>query len=266
LQVTGQDGQPIVFHDGQMDSDILAPAQHDLNTYGLSFATTWVTIHDTATDGFAPYDANLAAKTHNATPLKRPENGQFKPGSKFTQFYFDATGDTNALSEANAGYGGWGAVYKLVQDPSSDGGTLSLFYRSDQAHSGFDNVAFLSDDLISFVEDAGDLLHSQRNALDSGYVLDTGVDYGAAGAPSPLRWIAEGRDASATIDAGLAGSPGFQNEGDNEITGIHVSDGDPSTGGILGAKTPKPFDPNGAWRFFFTQQHGDNVTYEVTRH
>jgi hypothetical protein len=31
-------------------------------------------------------------------------------------------------------------------------------------------------------------------------------------------------------------------KGDNEITGIHVSDGDPSSAGILGAKLPRPFD------------------------
>ena len=39
----------------------------------------------------------------------------------------------------------------------------------------------------------------------------------------------------------LGGTAGFSNDGDNEITGIHVSDGDPTTGGILGAKEPKPF-------------------------
>jgi hypothetical protein len=76
----------------------------------------------------------------------------------------------------------------------------------------------------------------------------------------PVRFLAEGRDASATLDS----SWGFSNnEGDNEITGIHVSDGDPSKGGILGARIPTPF--NGAWRVFWTQQHGDNVTWEIVR-
>ena len=54
---------------------------------------------------------------------------------------------------------------------------------------------------------------------------------------------------------------GFQNEGDNEITGFHVSNGDPSTGGILGALVPKQF--KGGWRVFYTQQHGDNFTWEI---
>ena len=48
---------------------------------------------------------------------------------------------------------------------------------------------------------------------------------------------------------------------DNEITGFHVSDGDPSARGILGAKIPTPF--SGGWRVFFTQQHGENYTWEI---
>jgi len=44
---------------------------------------------------------------------------------------------------------------------------------------------------------------------------------------------------------------------------IHLSDGDPSANGILGARVPR-FGHDG-WRMFWTQQHGDNVTWEVTR-
>jgi hypothetical protein len=40
-----------------------------------------------------------------------------------------------------------------------------------------------------------------------------------------------------------------------------VSNGDPSADGILGAKAPNLGDNK--WRWFYTQQHGDNVTYEV---
>ena len=58
-----------------------------------------------------------------------------------------------------------------------------------------------------------------------------------------------------------AAGNGFQNEGDNEITGIHVSDGDPGTDGILGAKVPRLF--HDGWRLFWNQQHGDNVAWEV---
>jgi hypothetical protein len=54
---------------------------------------------------------------------------------------------------------------------------------------------------------------------------------------------------------------GFQNEGDNEITGWHLSDGDSGVGGLLGAKDPVPF--KAGWRLFYTGQHGNNITYEI---
>ena len=75
-----------------------------------------------------------------------------------------------------------------------------------------------------------------------------------------MRWLAEGRDASATIDSANGGFG--KNEGDNEITGVHVSDGDPARAGILGAKVPN-LGNGGKWRWFYTQQHGDNFTWEV---
>ena len=80
-------------------------------------------------------------------------------------------------------------------------------------------------------------------------------------ANQPVRILALGRDTSATIDSALSGSSGFQNEGDNEITGIHISDGDPGIDGLLGAKGPRPF--HDGWRVFYTQQHGDNYTWEI---
>src|SRR5439155_8989132 len=75
---------------------------------------------------------------------RRPENGQFRPGTKFTEYYFDETGDTTATSVENDCCGGWGSVMKLTLSPSSDNGTLTMFYKSDKEHSGFDNVAFVS--------------------------------------------------------------------------------------------------------------------------
>ena len=217
-----------------------------------------MTIHDTAVDGTAPFQANPLAVAKNGTPFKRPENGVFRPQTGFKEFYFDETGDTNATSPENAN-GGWTGVFKLRQkDPSADTGTLSLFYKGDAAHAGFDNVTFISRDQISFVEDAGATLHQQRNALDSGFVLNVETNY-ADPSNQPIRWLAEGRDASATLDAANGGFG--KNEDDNEITGIIVSNGDPGPEGILGAKSPKPF--KAGWRWFYTQQHGDNPTYEV---
>jgi hypothetical protein len=254
-------GQPIAFHAGQADADALSQDVGDLHTYGKTFDTKWVTIHDTATDGFAPFDANALAKAALATPFKRPENGQFRPDGKFREFYFDETGDTNALTEAGPAFGGFGSILKLVQkSPTADTGKLSLFFLCDQTHSGFDNVAFFSATEVVFVEDAGDTLHTQRNALDSAYLFDITKDYGNA-KNQPVRIMAEGRDPSATIDSTLLDTDGFVNEGDNEITGIHVSNGDPGKNGILGAQAPQLF--HSGWRAFYTAQHGDNVTAEL---
>jgi Bacterial protein of unknown function (DUF839) len=255
----------IVFNSANPDPDLLSQDILDLHTYGNVFRTTWITIHDTAVDGSAAFDANALAKG-KGTPLKRPENGMFRPGTRFGEFYFTETADTDARTEAarvigNGSFGGFGAIFKVTQRrPSDDHGTLTPFYLGDLDHTAFDNLAFLTKDQLVAVEDRGDTLHTQHNALDSAFLFDPRVDY-ANPANQPVRVLAQGRDPSATIDSGLLGTAGFQNEGDNEITGIHVSDGDPTANGILGAKNPHPFD--GQWRVFYTQQHGDNQTFEI---
>jgi uncharacterized protein DUF839 len=233
----------------------------DLHTYGQSFRTHWVTVHDTAVDTSGkPFDANAAAKAAGATPFKRPENGQFRPGTDFRQFYFTETGDTNTDSTANDGFGGYGAIMRVTLDgPSSDSGHLDMVFAADKQHTGLDNLAFFDRDHLAVVEDAGDGLHTQRNALDSAYLFDVSARPGTV---PPVRFLAEGRDPSATIDSAYSDAGnGFQNEGDNEITGLHISNGDPTPNGLLGAAIPNPFKDG--WRIFWTQQHGDNTTWEI---
>ena len=265
LQVLNAAHQPITF---ESEAALNNPDQVALHTYGNTFQTRWVTIHDTAVDGTTPFNANTLAKaplpTHNGnvgTPFKRPENGVFRPGSDFKQFFFDETGDTNANSPENDTAGGWGSIMKLSQSgPGADTGTLSLFYKPDGAHSSLDNVTFLSKNIVTFGQDMGDGLHTQLNALDSAFTWDVTRDYSDP-ANHPVRWLAEGRDASATLD-GSATPTGFgKNDGDNETTGIYVSDGDSGIDGILGNEIPDLSE--GQWRWFYTQQHGDNPTYEV---
>src|SRR5262249_4728408 len=147
LQVTSnRTSQPITFQaidaahptGSTFTDDVL-----DLHNYGTTFAATFVTIHDTAIDvsGF-PFDANAAAKAAGGTPFKRPENGQFRPGSMFKEFFFDETGDLNATSAANAQFGGWGTVMKLTFDGiGSDTGTLAPFFVGDSDHNSFDGVS-----------------------------------------------------------------------------------------------------------------------------
>jgi len=254
LQVDGADGKPMTTKGDPFGQDLQA-----LHTYGTSFATRWVTVHDTATDGADPFCATTAADSRGATAFKRPENGQFRPGLGFGEFYFTETGDTNADSPANGKYGGWGGVFRVKQDgPSAATGRISLAFRGDEEHTGLDNLAFADRNHLLVVEDAGDGLHTQRRKLDSGYVVDV-----SAAEPTPSRFLAEGRDPSATLDSKLsdAKAAGFTNDGDNEITGIHVSNGDPTVRGLLGTAVPAPF--RAAWRVFWTQQHGDNTTFEL---
>ncbi|MGZ6124740.1 MAG: alkaline phosphatase PhoX, partial [Myxococcales bacterium] len=144
LQVLSQrGGQPIVFHPGQAAADIFSDDVKDLHTCALHFRTRWVTVHDTASDGDAPFNANAAAKAASATPFKRPENGVFRPGSRFREFFFTETGDTNALTEAGAAFGGFGGIFRLSQrGPSEDEGGLTIFFVGDVAHTGLDNIAF----------------------------------------------------------------------------------------------------------------------------
>ena len=252
-----------MFHAGEADGDITSQNQKDLHNYGNQFQTNWITLHDTDHDTTAPFDANALAKAKGATPFKRPENAQFRPGRQFREFFFDATGDTDAASEA-AAFGGLGAIFKLTQsNPSASTGTLTLLFRGDLDHTAFDNVAFWDKDHVVVVEDRGDGLHTAHGVFDSGWLFDVRADYSNSN-NKPFRLIGLGRDASATIDSPLvdaSNTNGFQNEGDNEITGIHISDGSPKTNGILGAQEPHPF--KAGWRVFYTQQHGDNVTWEI---
>lgn len=249
LQVLHKDGSPITA--AELTADPAAGVIKQLHTYDNEFATRWVVVHT----GADVFDAGASAAAADATPFKRPENGVFRPGSKFNDFYFTETGDTSALSTLPGRYG---AVFRLRMNGSGYQGTLSPVFVGDKQHTGLDNIAFATADQLLVVEDAGDTLHGQRNALDSGYVLD--VSGNGVKARQPHRWLAEGRDSSATYDA--LTSPGY-NDGDNEITGIHVSDGDVTVRGILGNKLPTAFGHG--WRVFWTQQHGDNITWEVHR-
>ncbi len=261
LQVVSlRTGTPITFHDGQSAADAASTDVLDLHTYGKTFKTHWVTLHDTNVDGTTAFDANALAKAKLATPFKRPENGQFRPNGRFDEFYFAETGDTDLRTEVGGPLGGFVSVLKLSQSrPSSNDGTLSLLYLGDSVHNSFDNVSFWSKDQVVFVEDAGDTLHAQRNGLDSAWLFDVRTDY-SKGA-QPARLFAEGRDPSATLDSAFGAFSGFQNEGDNEITGFHVSNGDPTTDGILGAEAPTALSDG--YRVFFTQQHGENYLWEI---
>ena len=111
-------GTPVIFHPNDPVGDTFtSQGQLKINTPGTSWPVRWVTLHNTATDGFSPFDANAAAKAAGATPFKRPENGGFQPGSDFRTYVFDATGDTDAdvaLAPAVVARGGWGSALQAA--------------------------------------------------------------------------------------------------------------------------------------------------------
>jgi hypothetical protein len=262
LQVT-IDGAPLKFipvDPAHPTGDVFSNVQLKLHTPGTSWPVRWVTIHDTNVNGTDAFDANALAKKAGATPFKRPENAQYLPGSGFNTFFFDPTGDTSAIAgnqPALAARGAWGSIFRVDFPKDADSGTLSIFVLGDAAHSSFDNLAFADTKTLLAAEDRGDTLHKQLNALDSVWAFDVrGADINAR------RFIALGRDIASEQDVTFseAGTPGFQNEGDNEPTGLHISDGSTSIQSLQG----KPENPVES-RWYFTQQHGLNTVYQIIR-
>jgi len=239
-------GQPVVFNAGDPVGDTFSANQLQLHTPGTSYPVKWVTIHDTAVDGTASFDANAAAKTAVATPFKRPENAAFLPGSGFRTFFFCPTGDTDATSgnaPVLAARGSWGSIFRVDLRENRNSGRISIFVLGDPAHASFDNLTFADTNTLMATEDRGDTLHAQLNTLDSVWTFSLN------GRQSAKRFIALGRDATSQA----AGE-------DNEPTGLHVSNGNPLSFGQPGSM----LNLLGA-RGFVTRQHGDNVTWEFVK-
>jgi hypothetical protein len=239
------DNAPVVFHADDPSGDVFAVNQLRLHSPGTSYPVQWVTVHDTAVDGTAPFNPNTLAKTAGATPFKRPENLQFLPGAHYGTFFFDATGDTNALSgnvPALAQRGAWGSIFRVDLSADRNGGTLSIFVLGTAEQSSFDNLAFADDHTLIAAEDRGDTLHTQLNRLDSIW------SYTTDGSEPPLRFLALGRDKIAEL------------KGDNEPTGTHVSNGS-----MAPNAQPGTIDSLVGARGFLTRQHGQNVVYEIVK-
>jgi hypothetical protein len=258
LQVTA-DGTPISFHDRAVEpvaarDDALGTPILKLHS-GATLSARWITIHDTTTEGTASFDANAAAKKAAATPLKRPENGRFVPGSDFRSFVFNETGDTDkeaGLYPGAAERGAWGAYLRLdMPKAGSQTGTVKTIVLGDEAHNSYDNITFLDKRTFLSTEDRGDTLHDQEGVLDSIWSYDLNQGYSSIQADAK-RLVALGRDPE-------AGGPGKE---DNEPTGISVSNGGTTPWELLGADDP---GDQSDVRIFFTEQHGANSTYEVTQ-
>jgi Collagen triple helix repeat (20 copies) len=264
LQVT-VDGTPLTF----ANQDPIAGTPDKRLYSGDSFSGSWITIHDTGLDGTANFDANALAKTANATPFKRPENLRFVPGTGFKSFVYTVTGDTSATAIDNqtppgqtwADRGAAGGVMR-VDMPSSGAGTATVrtIIPGTTEQNSFDSITFLDKDTLLVGEDRGDALHAQYNALDSTWSFDLTQPF-AKQPETAERLIAQGRDPESTDDVNKkeATPPvADQNDGDNEVTGVLVSNGISSVSSVFG--TEDPGKQAGA-KAFYTGQHGANATY-----
>jgi hypothetical protein len=274
LQVS-VDRAPIVFHTLATDGaqavrdDALGEPIRVLHS-GQTLQAKWVTLHDTDVDGTTAFDANALAKSKGATPLKRPENGKFVPDTDFRSFVVDETGDTNKTAGDYPGAaerGAWGALLRIdMPKAGADTATVKALVVGDQAHASFDNVTFLDKKTVLVTEDRGETLHQQANALDSLWSFDITKSLDKINADAK-RLVAQGRDPEATGDIAIKEpappTPLTHNDGDNELTGVHVSDGSTGFDGILGASVPVDAGGRSPWRIFVTGQHGANITYEI---
>ena len=230
--------------------DVFSVAARRINTPGSSWRVRWVTVHDTAADGSAPFDANALAKAAGATPFRRPENGGYQPGSHFRSFVFAATGDTDAQAGQVPALAARGVMGRALSRASGRVGqprpAVDRGARRRRSLASFDNVAFAGPRVLLTAEDRGNTLHQQLNMLDSvwGYRL---------GDPAAERFLALGRDRVSEADAAAGGD-------DNEPTGLTISNGRITRAGMLG--TTASLD--GA-RMFITQQHGRNRLWEIVR-
>ncbi|HEX3945573.1 MAG TPA: alkaline phosphatase PhoX [Rhizomicrobium sp.] len=238
LQVS-VDGAPLVFggdDDQSAFNDTWSPKQVELHS-GASFPTTWVTVHNTATDGTAEFNCNLAARAAGATPFKRPENGAFNPDGSFRNITFVTTGDTDNRSGSVAGLaqrGAWGSIWRLSLDKKQENGTIKNIVLGDATHNSYDNVTFGDSNTI--------VTNDQLDTLDSIWA------YPVNNVANPLRLVALGRDPGASGDG----------EEDNEPTGMFVSNGER----IKPDQYGNPTNLLGA-RGFFTDQHGENNLFEL---
>ena len=232
--ISRRTGEPIAFHAGQADADIGSPTSkrpaHLRQRRSRPAGSRSTTPPPTAPRRSTPTPLAKAAKAHavqaprerrlparhrlqgvllhrdrrHRTPTSRPATPVRRLRRRLPQLASRRRRRHRARSSLSAG--------------------------GDIAHTGFDNIAFV---------DAPTSSSSSRTPA-------------TASTPSATRWtpatllrrratttrpgahrrsfLAEGRDASATIDAGLPAGPAY-NDGDNEITGIHVSDGDPTVAG-----------------------------------
>ena len=121
-------------------------------------------------------------------PVRRrssgPRTGSSGPGTGFREFYFTETGDTNTASTCRARFGGGlPAGRRRARAPSS--GTLSVAARRRRSTPGSTTSPSPRRTGCSSSRTPATPCTQQRNALDSGYVVDLRGDPTGARRPGP---------------------------------------------------------------------------------
>ena len=185
------------------------------------------------------------------TPFKRRRTAQFRPGTELHGVLLRPRPATpNAAPRPAPTYGGFGAVLKLdAGSPSArQRARCALFYRGDAAHAASTTSPSWRRDTVVVVEDAGDSAAHASATRSTPATCSTSTPTTPPGAPAGALSSPRAATPSATIDSALcAAAPGFQNDGDNEITGIHVSDGDPTAAACSAPRCPTAV-PTDGWR------------------
>ena len=259
LQVLNAAGDPITFDEpgGRQQSRPGRPAhlRPDLRHAAGSRSTT---PGSTARRRSTP---TTLAKAAHATPFKRPENGLFRPGSRFGEFYFDETGDTDATSPENGDRGRLDVDLQAhAANPSSDHGQLTLFYKGDQAHAGFDNVAFLSEDNDHVRRGRG--RHAALAAQRARFGLRVRRHAELREPGEPAGALAR-RGSRPVGDARLGQRRVRQERGRQRDHRHRTCPTATRASAASSARRCRRARRPASWRWFYTQQHGDNPTYEV---
>ena len=157
-------------------------------------------------DGTPPFDANALAKAARRTPFKRPENGLFRPGIELPRVLLRRDRRHQRRHRGRRGVRRLRRVFKLdAGGPSADARRAARsFYHGDRrtpasttSRSGRENQ------IVVRRGRAATRCTPSATRSTPATLFDVDADYSKPGA-QPVRFLAEGRDASATIDSGLS--------------------------------------------------------------
>ena len=167
------------------------------------------------------------------------------PARSFREFFFTETGDTNALTEAGArATAASAALFKLSQQPpfGQPGHAEAVLPGRRRAHRLRQHRVLVTKDRLVVGRGRGrHAAHAAQRARlglalrRTARLLESGQPADPDPRPGPRR-----RRPPSTRRC--SARHGFQNDGDNEITGIHVSDGDPAWSASSARRSRTPFD------------------------